>query len=97
MNIELQISDDICEDLYGFKFQDGSKQRSRGSVEQLKHAQKQVAAYEHTKTQEVNERLLIYGETRKKAIDTALVTSSSIMFGSTQSSGSAWMEYSPVA
>lgn len=67
-----EAMDDICKDLYGFKFQDGSKQRSRGSVEQLKHAQKQVAAYEHTKTQEVNERLLIYGETRKNAIDTAL-------------------------
>ena len=67
-----EAMDDICEALYGFKFQDGSKQRSRGSVEQLKHAQKQVAAYEHTKTQEVNERLLIYGETRKNAIDTAL-------------------------
>ena len=67
-----EAMDEICEALYGFKFQDGSKQRSRGSVEQLKHAQKQVAAYEHTKTQEVNSKLLTYGETRKNAVDTAI-------------------------
>ena len=46
------IADKVCQEMFGKPYQDGSKQRSRGTVEQLKEGEKQAKALiEHYKEQ----------------------------------------------
>jgi chromosome segregation ATPase len=38
--------DDVCLQMYGYAYQDGSKQRSKGTVEQLKRGRQNAVSYE---------------------------------------------------
>jgi hypothetical protein len=43
-----QVMDDVCQQMYGYAYRDGTKQKSRGSVEQLKQAGENAREYEIT-------------------------------------------------
>lgn len=38
--------DEVCKTMYGYSFRDGTRQKSKGTVEQLKQGEKNVKAYE---------------------------------------------------
>ena len=61
------IADKVCQEMFGKPYQDGSKQRSRGTVEQLKEGEKQAKALiEHYKEQ--NTELIEQVETLSKKV-----------------------------
>ena len=63
-----QSMDSICELMFNYKYQDGTKQKSRGTVEQLKQGEKNVIAYETRLKGEIKAKMDEYEEKHIKPL-----------------------------
>ena len=57
-----KVMDEICESMFGYSFQDGTKQKSRGTVEQLKQGEINANAYEKKLKAEIDAKIKEYEE-----------------------------------
>lgn len=70
-----KIADTVCMELFGYKYRDGSKQKSRGTVEQLKQGAKNARRHEQKELDRIAKDLQSYEQAQKNDIDEWLTAS----------------------
>ena len=55
-----ELMDEVCMSLFGYKYQDGTKQKSKGTVEQLKQGEKNAKEYVENAQNEMAKREILF-------------------------------------